>query len=262
MVGGSWGATLALAYAETHPERVTELIVRGIFTLRKSEIRWFYQEGADQLFPDLWEGFLAPIPKAERHDLLSAYHRRLTGPDKAEQIACARAWSQWEGGTLGMPAADGSHNKTLQEKFFPGIKLNPGDLPPAQPRLIIEHMDMAKCYAGVIYNDTRKWLVKDPELLLTIYRAYNDFLIDELCAYSPDRIIALPVLPTALPEACPAELARVIKKGAKGVEFGMFDVGQPVYEPVWEPVWKMAAEAGIPYQPMLTAPDLGFDFGS
>ncbi len=102
VVGGSWGSTLALAYAETHPERVTELIVRGIFTLRKSKIRWFYQEGADQLFPDLWEGFLAPIPKPEHHDLLSAYHRRLTGPDKAEQIACARAWSQWEGGTLSL----------------------------------------------------------------------------------------------------------------------------------------------------------------
>ena len=102
VVGGSWGSTLALAYAETHPERVTELITRGIFTLRKSEIRWFYQEGADQLFPDLWEGFVAPIPKEERHDLLAAYHRRLTGPDKAEQIACARAWSQWEGATISL----------------------------------------------------------------------------------------------------------------------------------------------------------------
>jgi proline iminopeptidase len=81
---------------------VTELITRGIFTLRKSEIRWFYQEGADQLFPDLWEGFVAPIPKEERHDLLAAYHRRLTGPDKAEQIACARAWSQWEGATISL----------------------------------------------------------------------------------------------------------------------------------------------------------------
>lgn len=102
VVGGSWGSTLALAYAETHPERVTELIVRGIFTLRKSEIRWFYQEGADQLFPDLWEGFVAPIPAAERHDLLSAYHRRLTGTDRAQQIACARAWSQWEGATISL----------------------------------------------------------------------------------------------------------------------------------------------------------------
>jgi proline iminopeptidase len=102
VLGGSWGSTLALAYAETHPERVTELITRGIFTLRRSEIRWFYQEGADQMFPDLWEGFIAPIPPEERHDLLAAYHRRLTGPDKAEQIACARAWSQWEGATISL----------------------------------------------------------------------------------------------------------------------------------------------------------------
>jgi len=102
VVGGSWGSTLALAYAETHPERVTELIVRGIFTLRKSEIRWFYQEGADALFPDAWEGFIAPIPKEERHDLLSAYYRRLTGTDPDVQLACARAWSQWEGATLSL----------------------------------------------------------------------------------------------------------------------------------------------------------------
>ncbi len=102
VMGGSWGSTLALAYAETYPERVTELILRGIFTLRKSEIRWFYQQGADALFPDAWEGFIAPIPEEERHDLLSAYHRRLTGPDPEAQLACARAWSQWEGATLSL----------------------------------------------------------------------------------------------------------------------------------------------------------------
>lgn len=102
VVGGSWGSTLALAYAETHPERVAELIVRGIFTLRRSEIRWFYQQGADALFPDAWEDFIAPIPPAERHDLVAAYHRRLTGPDAGEQLASARAWSQWEGATLSL----------------------------------------------------------------------------------------------------------------------------------------------------------------
>ena len=102
VVGGSWGSTLALAYAQTYPERVTELIVRGIFTLRQSEIRWFYQQGADALFPDAWEAFLAPIPEAERHDLVAAYHRRLTGPAPEEQLRCARAWSQWEGATLSL----------------------------------------------------------------------------------------------------------------------------------------------------------------
>ena len=89
----------------THPDlagRVTELILRGIFTVRKSEIDWFYQKGADQLFPDEWEAYAAVIPEAERHDMLGAYHRRLTGEDQAVQIACARAWSQWEGSALSL----------------------------------------------------------------------------------------------------------------------------------------------------------------
>jgi proline iminopeptidase len=102
VAGGSWGSTLALAYAETHPERVTGLVVRGIFTVRRSEIEWFYQRGADALFPDVWETYVAPIPEAERHDLIAAYHRRLTGADPAAQLACARAWSQWEGATLSL----------------------------------------------------------------------------------------------------------------------------------------------------------------
>ena len=102
VAGGSWVSTLALAYAERHPERVTEIILRGIFTIRRQEIQWFYQRGTDALFPDLWEGFVAPIPVAERHDLLSAYHRRLTGADTAVQLACARAWSIWEAATLSL----------------------------------------------------------------------------------------------------------------------------------------------------------------
>ncbi len=97
--GGSWGSTLALAYAEKHPERVTELILRGIFLLRKREIDWFYQEGASILFPDAWEDFVAPIPESERGDLLHAYHRRLTSEDPETRQACARAWSIWEGRT-------------------------------------------------------------------------------------------------------------------------------------------------------------------
>lgn len=98
--GGSWGSSLALAYAQTHPERVSELVVRGIFTLRREELLWYYQEGASWLFPDLWEEFVAPIPPAERGDLMAAYRRRLVGSDRAEQRACARAWSLWEGQTL------------------------------------------------------------------------------------------------------------------------------------------------------------------
>lgn len=102
VVGGSWGSTLALAYAETHPDRVTGLIVRGIFTVQRQEIQWFYQRGAGALFPDMWETYVAPIPPDERHDMIAAYHRRLTGPDEAVQLACARAWSQWEGSTLSL----------------------------------------------------------------------------------------------------------------------------------------------------------------
>jgi proline iminopeptidase len=97
--GGSWGSTLALAYAQAHPQAVTELVLRGIFLLRKQEIDWFYQRGTSALFPDAWAGYLAPIPERERGDLLSAYHRRLTSPDPAERLAAARAWSRWEGST-------------------------------------------------------------------------------------------------------------------------------------------------------------------
>jgi len=97
--GGSWGSTLALAYAQNHPERVTELVLRGIFMLRRSELEWFYQSGADQLFPDAWEHYLEPIPEVERGDLMSAYYRRLTSDDPNVRRAAARAWSIWEGST-------------------------------------------------------------------------------------------------------------------------------------------------------------------
>ncbi len=102
VLGGSWGSTLALAYAQTHTERVTELILRGIFTIRRREIKWFYQEGASALFPDVWESFMAPIPPDERHDFVAAYYTRLTGDDPQAQLACARAWSQWEASTLAL----------------------------------------------------------------------------------------------------------------------------------------------------------------
>ena len=99
LFGGSWGSTLALAYAERHPERVRGLILRGIFLCRPWEIRWFYQEGANRVFPDYWEEFIAPIPRSERDDLLRAHYRRLTGADETARMECARAWSVWEGRT-------------------------------------------------------------------------------------------------------------------------------------------------------------------
>lgn len=97
--GGSWGSTLALAYAEAHPDRVSELVLRGIFLLRKAEIDWFYQRGADAIFPDAWEDYIAPIPPEERGDMLHAYHKRLISEDAAVRIEAAKAWSIWEGRT-------------------------------------------------------------------------------------------------------------------------------------------------------------------
>ncbi len=98
--GGSWGSTLALAYAETHPERVSELVLRGIYTLTKAELDWYYQFGVSEMFPDKWERFCAPIPENERHEMMAAYRRRLTGTDREEQLRCAVAWSSWEGETI------------------------------------------------------------------------------------------------------------------------------------------------------------------
>jgi proline iminopeptidase len=98
--GGSWGSTLALAYSQAHPERVSELLLRGIFLLRPWELAWYYQHGASLIHPDKWEGFLAPIPEAERGDLMAAYRSRLVSPDRETRIAAARAWSLWEGSTI------------------------------------------------------------------------------------------------------------------------------------------------------------------
>ena len=98
--GGSWGSTLGLAYAETHPERVTELVLRGIFTLRASELDWFYEGGAGAILPDRWEGFLAPVPADQRRSLISAYHELLNDPDPAVHGPAAVAWSGWEASAI------------------------------------------------------------------------------------------------------------------------------------------------------------------
>ena len=97
--GGSWGSTLALLYAQTHPDRVTGLILRGIFLCRKKEIKWFYQEGASHIFPDVWDMYLKAIPAAEHGDLVAAYYKRLTSSNRTERLNAARAWSTWEGAT-------------------------------------------------------------------------------------------------------------------------------------------------------------------
>ena len=109
--GGSWGSTLALAYAEAHPEFVKALILRGIFLCRPSEIKWFYQFGASEIFPDIWESYFNHIPAAERHDFVSAYYKRLTHADQAVRLSAAKVWSKWEAATsrlLVLPARTSS----------------------------------------------------------------------------------------------------------------------------------------------------------
>lgn len=123
--GGSWGSTLALAYGETHPERVTELVLRGIFMLRQRELQWFYQHGCDMLYPDAWEKYLAAIPEAEHGDLIAAYHRRLASNDPAVRLAAARAWSVWEASTSFLLQNEGYVAASAGDEFalaFAGIE--------------------------------------------------------------------------------------------------------------------------------------------
>ena len=115
--GGSWGSTLALAYSQAHPRRVSELVLRGIFMLRKWEIDWFYQDGAGALFPDRWENYLAAIPRRERGDLVGAYYRRLTSPNRATRVRAARAWSIWEAATSHLLTDDANIDKWGEEDF-------------------------------------------------------------------------------------------------------------------------------------------------
>jgi proline iminopeptidase len=107
LFGGSWGSTLSLAYAQQHPGRVTELVLRGIFLLRTQEILWYYQDGASRIFPEAWQEYLAPIPIEERDDMVGSYYKRLTSNDRDVRIVAARAWSIWEGSTSRLiPDAD------------------------------------------------------------------------------------------------------------------------------------------------------------
>lgn len=115
--GGSWGSTLALAYAEAHPKAVSALVLRGIFLLRKSELDWFYQQGASAMYPDRWEEYVAQIPESERGDLMHAFHRRLTGGDRAVALAAARAWAVWEGSTSYLLTDDDNVRKWGEDEF-------------------------------------------------------------------------------------------------------------------------------------------------
>lgn len=115
--GGSWGSTLALAYAETHPSAVQSLVLRGIFLCRKEEIDWFYQSGAHFLFPDVWEKYIEPIPENERSDLVSAFYKRLTSDDPQVRLTAAKAWSGWEGATVHLLPDPATFNKFTADQM-------------------------------------------------------------------------------------------------------------------------------------------------
>jgi proline iminopeptidase len=115
--GGSWGSTLALAYAEKYPERVTELVLRGIYMCTRPELEWFYQFGVSEMFPDKWEKFVEPIPVEERHDMMAAYHRLLTGTDHEKQIEAAVAWSSFEGQVITLLPEPATSDHFLDPEF-------------------------------------------------------------------------------------------------------------------------------------------------
>jgi proline iminopeptidase len=153
--GGSWGSTLALAYAETHPKAVTELVLRGMFLLRKAEIDWFYQQGTSALFPDAWEHYLAPIPENERGALMHAYYRRLTSADPKVQQEAARAWSIWEGSTSKLLFDDDFVKRFGEDQFalaFARIEchyfVNKGFF--ERDDLLLSHVSRIKNIPGVI----------------------------------------------------------------------------------------------------------------
>lgn len=116
--GGSWGSTLALAYAATHREQVLGLLLRGIFLLTKAELHWFYQNGASNLFPDSYDRYIAPIPEAERGDLLHAFHKRLVGKDPKARSTAAAAWARWEGETLSIQGPGGRPPRFDESDFL------------------------------------------------------------------------------------------------------------------------------------------------
>ena len=115
--GGSWGSTLALTYAQAHPERVSELVLRGIFMLRRAEMLWFYQQGANALFPDAFEPYRDHIPAGEQGDLISAYYRRLTSDDEQTRLEAARRWSVWEGAASYLKPSIEAQNTNAASRF-------------------------------------------------------------------------------------------------------------------------------------------------
>ena len=197
--GGSWGSTLALAYAETHPERVSELVVRGIYTCTRPELDWFYQFGVSEMFPEKWEKFASLIPQEERGDILAAYHRRLTGDDRDLQIAAARAWSLWEGETITLlpsPKLQAQHDdpdfalafaRIETHYFINGAWLEPDQLVRDSGRLksipgtIVHGRYDMPCAARYAYRLHQAWPEADFRLVEGAGHAYSEpGILDQL----------------------------------------------------------------------------------
>ena len=203
--GGSWGSTLGLAYAEKHPDRVRALILRGIFMATYDEARWYYQFGASQMFPDKWEQFLAPIPEAERDDMVAAYNRRLTGDDPVAQLEAAKAWSLWEGETITLlpsPALSEQHGgdhfaiafaRIENHYFFNDCWLEPHQLLRNAGRLqgipgtIVHGRYDMPCPARHAWDLHKAWPEADFHLIEGAGHAYNEPGILERLIVATDR---------------------------------------------------------------------------
>ncbi|HLQ33489.1 MAG TPA: amidohydrolase family protein [Chloroflexota bacterium] len=182
------------------------------------------------------------VPKNAWQDRVAA--RFKDAAPKVVETENGTFW-EWEGKLRG-PSADGRDNAKHRQHFANmGVQTPEGSLPPSDPKVFLEHMDMAGIYSAVIYGFTRKPNFADPELWRECYRAYNDFLLD-FDSYAPERILAPPQIPVKFPEDAGAEFERVVQRGAKAVEFVVFDAAKPIIDPVWEPLWAAAEEADVP----------------
>jgi proline iminopeptidase len=197
--GGSWGSTLALAYAETHAGRVSELILRGVYTATRAEIEWYYQWGVSQMFPDKWERFVAPIPEDERGNMVAAYNRRLTGDDHVAQLEAAKAWSLWEGETITLlpnPALTDQHSDDhfaiafarIENHYFhhdcwlePGQLLRDAGRLKGIPGLIVHGRYDMPCPAHYAWALHKAWPDADFHLIEGAGHAYSEpGILDQL----------------------------------------------------------------------------------
>ena len=190
--GGSWGSTLALAYAETHPDRVSALVLRGVYTVTRAELDWYYQFGVSEMFPEKWERFRAPIPEAERGDMIAAYRKRLTSDDLAVQIEAAKAWSVWEGETITLlpnPEISAAHHdghfalafaRLENHYFIHGCWLEEGQLLRDAGRLrgipgtIVQGRYDMPCPARYAYALHKAWPEADFHLIEGAGHAYSE----------------------------------------------------------------------------------------